>query len=190
MIQELPILAFSTQKELEQYMDKHHAISKGIWIRFYKMNSSTQSVNYDQALDVALCYGWIDGQLKKYDQQSYLRKFTPRQPKSVWSKRNCEHIERLMQEGKMQENGLREVEEAKANGRWNAAYDSSKNTTIPDDFLRVLSPNKKAYAFFQTLNKANLYAITWRLQTARKPETREKRIRTIVEMLENGKKFH
>lgn len=190
MIQELPIVAFSTQKRLEQYFHEHHATSIGIWIRFYKKNSSVQSVNYEEALDVALCYGWIDGQLKKYDDQSYLQRFTPRRPKSMWSKKNREHVARLIQEGKMKESGLGEVESAKADGRWDAAYDSPKDATIPDDFLRELAQNKKAAAFFQTLNKANLYAIAWRLQTAKKPETLERRTRTIIKMLAEGKKFH
>lgn len=190
MNQELPVVAFSTQNDLEQYFYKHHALSRGMWIRFYKKSSSIQSVNYDEALDVALCYGWIDGQLKKYDDTSYLQKFTPRRPKSIWSKRNRTNVIRLIKEGKMREAGLKEVDAAKKDGRWDVAYDSQKTMTIPDDFLKMLSKNKEAYAFFQTLNKTNLYTIVWRLQTAKTLETKERRMRAMIEMLSNGKKFH
>lgn len=190
MIQELPIVAFPTQKDLERYFDNHHAGSAGIWIRLYKKNSSIKSVNYEEALDVALCYGWIDGQVKAYDDESYLQKFTPRRPKSMWSKRNRNHVARLIQESRMKEWGMREVDVAKKDGRWQQAYDSPKNATIPDDFMKQLAENKKAYDFFQTLNKTNLYSIAWRLQTAKQPETREKRMQIIITMLSNGKKFH
>jgi len=147
MAADLPILAFATQSALEKYYTEHHTTS-GIWLRLYKKNSSVPSVNYDQALDVALCYGWIDGQVKKYDEQSYLQRFTPRRPKSVWSKRNRDHVTRLIHEGRMKESGLKEVESAKADGRWDAAYDSPKNIVVPDDFLRALAENRRAEEFF------------------------------------------
>jgi uncharacterized protein YdeI (YjbR/CyaY-like superfamily) len=184
------VAAFSSAKELEQWLAKNHAKSNGIWVRFFKKNSDVPSVSYDEALDAALCIGWIDGQLKKYDEESWLRKFTPRRPKSVWSKRNREHVERLTRAGKMQTAGLEEVEAAKQDGRWKAAYDSPSKMVIPDDFLKELAKSERAKAFFETLNGANVYAIVWRLQTAKKPESRQKRLKTILAMLAKGEKFH
>jgi uncharacterized protein YdeI (YjbR/CyaY-like superfamily) len=184
------IAAFESAREFEQWLAKNHAESTGIWLRFFKKNSSVLSVSYDEALDAAICFGWIDGQLKKHDEKSWLRKFTPRRPKSVWSKRNRAHAERLITGGKMQAAGLREVEAAKQDGRWQAAYDSASEMEIPDDFVKELAKNKRAKAFFETLNRANVYAIVWRLQTAKKPETRQKRLATILAMLAKEQKFH
>ena len=184
------IAAFSSAKELERWLAKNHAKSTGIWLRFFKKNSGVRSVSYYEALDAAICFGWIDGQLKKYDEESWLRKFTPRRPKSVWSKRNREHAERLIRAGKMQTAGLQEIEAAKQDGRWKAAYDSASKMEIPDDFLKELAKNKRAKAFFETLNRANVYAIVWRLQTAKKPETRQRRLATILAMLAKEQKFH
>jgi uncharacterized protein YdeI (YjbR/CyaY-like superfamily) len=186
----LDVVAFSTAEALEQWLAQNHAKSNGIWVRFYKKGSGVPSVSYDEALDLGLCFGWIDGQLKKCDEASWLRKFSPRRPKSVWSKRNREHAERLIRAGQMQPTGLEEIEAAKQDGRWNAAYDSASQMVIPDDFLKELAKNEQAEAFFKTLNRANLYAITWRLQTAKKPETRQKRLQAILAMLANGQKFH
>ena len=149
-----------------------------------------QSVAYAEALDEALCYGWIDGQLRKYDSQSFLRKFTPRRKRSIWSKINVGHAMRLIEAGRMKAGGLKEVEEAKRDGRWNDAYDSASRSTIPDDLMKALSRNKKARVFFETLNKANRYAITWRLQTARTPETRQRRLTAMLAMLAKGEAFH
>ena len=162
----------------------------GIWLRFYKKGSGIVSLNYAAALDEALCFGWIDGQSKSLDENSYLQKFTPRRARSIWSKRNIEHVARLIEEGKMNPSGLKEAEAAKTDGRWQKAYDSPANMEIPEDFLRELSKDKKAFAFYKTLNKANTYAIVWRLQTAKKPDTREKRMKAILEMLSRGEKFH
>ena len=184
------VLSFSSAMELEQWFAENHARSNGIWVRFFKKTSDIPSVSYDEALDAALCFGWIDGQLRKHDQVSWLRKFTPRRPKSVWSKRNRGHAERLIKAGTMHEAGLQEVEAARKDGRWKAAYDSAQNMVVPDDFLTELDKNLKAKAFFETLNRANVYAIVWRLQTARKPETRQKRLKTILAMLAEGQKFH
>ena len=184
------IAAFSSAKELERWLAKNHAKSTGVWLRFFKKNSGVLSVSYDEALDAALCFGWIDGQVKKYDEESWLRKFTPRRPKSLWSKRNREHAERLIRAGKMQTAGLQEVEAAKQDGRWEAAYDSASKMEIPDDFLKELAKNKRAKAFFDALNRANVYAIIWRLQTAKKPETRQRRLATILAMLAKEQKFH
>jgi uncharacterized protein YdeI (YjbR/CyaY-like superfamily) len=184
------VIAFSSAEELEKWFAENHTKSNGIWVRFFKKTSDIPSVSYDETLDAALCFGWIDGQLKKYDQVSWLRKFTPRRPKSVWSKRNRGHAERLIEAGKMQEAGLQEVEAARKDGRWEAAYDSPQKMVVPDDFLTELGKNSKAKAFFETLNRANVYAIVWRLQTAKKPETRQKRLKTILAMLAEGQKFH
>jgi uncharacterized protein YdeI (YjbR/CyaY-like superfamily) len=187
---DLEIISFKNPKELEKWLGKNHNVSKGIWVKFYKKGSGITSINYKEALDGALCYGWIDGQLQKGDEKFYLQKFTPRRAKSIWSKRNLEHVERLKKEGRMKSSGLKEVATAKSDGRLKKAYDSQSKMTIPEDFLKKLSKNKKAYAFFETLNKTNKYSIGWRLQTAKKPETREKRMRTIIEMLSRGEKFH
>ncbi len=186
----LQIISFESAQEWEEWLAENHASSGGIWLCFFKKGSGREALTYAEALDVALCYGWIDGQAKKRDELSYLQKFTPRRPRSVWSKRNTEHIERLIEAGRMKPAGLKEVEKAKADGRWQRAYDSPGNMTIPQDFLEALSRNEKAKAFFETLNKTNTYAIAWRLQTAKRPETREKRMKAIIEMLERGEKFH
>jgi len=184
------IMSFPSAKKWERWLAENHGSSIGVWLRFFKKSSGVASVTHAQALDEALCYGWIDGQLKRYDATSWLHKFTPRRPKSIWSKRNREHVARVVKDGKMQPAGLREVNTAKADGRWDMAYDSPSKMTIPKDFLRALSKDKGARMFFETLNKANTYAIAWRLQTAKKPETREQRMRTILAMLARGKKFH
>ena len=146
-------------------------------------------MTYSQALDQALCFGWIDGQKKPYDDQSWLTRFTPRRPKSGWSKINTQHAERLIKSGEMTPAGLKEVNAAKADGRWKTAYDSFGKAIVPDDFLREVAKNKKAKAFFETLNKTNLYSIVYRLQTAKKPETRERWKRRIIQMLARGEKF-
>jgi uncharacterized protein YdeI (YjbR/CyaY-like superfamily) len=187
---EYPELFFETPAEWRDWLEINHAIEKGVWLRFYKKGSGIASLNYAGALDEALCFGWIDGQSKSLDENSYLQKFTPRRAKSIWSKRNIEHIARLIQEGKMKPSGLKEAEAAKTDGRWQKAYDSPANMTVPEDFLRELSKDKKALVFFETLNKTNTYAIAWRLQTAKRQETRERRIKTIIEMLSRGEKFH
>lgn len=187
---DFPVLFFESQDEWRTWLEQNHNNARGVWLRFYKKGSSITSLNYAGALDEALCYGWIDGQSKTSDEKSYLQKFTPRRAKSIWSKRNIEHIARLIKEGKMKPSGLKEAESAKADGRWDRAYDSPGNQSIPEDFLLKLSKDKKALAFFESLNKANTYAITWRLQTAKKPETREKRMKIILEMLSRGEKFH
>jgi uncharacterized protein YdeI (YjbR/CyaY-like superfamily) len=187
---DLEIIAFPSAKEWELWLAKTHASSRGVWLRLFKKGSGVASVTHAEALAAALCYGWIDGQLRKHDEESWLRKFTPRRPQSVWSKRNRELVDQLVEAGKMRAAGLKEVEAAKSDGRWSRAYDSPSNMTVPEDFMKKLSKNKKARMFFETLNKANAYAIAWRLQTAKKPETREKRMTAIIEMLAKGKAFH
>ncbi|MCX6121730.1 MAG: YdeI/OmpD-associated family protein [Ignavibacteriales bacterium] len=189
-VQNIEILAFTSSKEWRQWLAKNHNRTEGIWLRFYKKASSVPSVTYDEALDEALCYGWIDGQLKPYDERSWLRKFTPRRAKSPWSRRNIEYVQRLIKAGRMKDVGLREAEAAKVDDRWMNAYDPGSTMTMPADFLKRLSRMKKAKAFFETLNKANTYAIAWRLQSAKKPETREKRMKAILAMLAKEEKFH
>jgi uncharacterized protein YdeI (YjbR/CyaY-like superfamily) len=187
---ELPIIAFETQAAFRTWLMDHQQQLEGIWIRFFKKNSGVKTITYDQALDEALCFGWIDSQVKKYDEQSYIQKFTPRRPKGLWSKRNIEHIGRLTKAGLMQPAGLKEVEAAKADGRWQQAYDPPSQMQIPEEFLKELAKNPQAETFFQTLNKTNRYSIAWKLQTAKKPETRTKRIETIVNMLAKGEKLY
>jgi len=187
---DLPVIPFSSPSEWEQWLKQNYSVSKGIWLQMYKKGSGIASVYYAEALDVALCYGWIDGQLKSVDELSYMQRFTPRRPKSIWSKRNIEHITRLTKEGRMKPAGLKEAEAAKNDGRWELAYDPQGSMTVPDDFLSELSKEKKALIFYESLNKANKYAIAWRIQTAKRPETKEKRMKEILEMLARGEKFH
>lgn len=187
---ELKVLSFKKAKEFEKWLAKNHILCLGIWLRFFKKGSAQKTITHEEALDEALCYGWIDGQLKKYDAMSWIHKFTPRGAKSIWSKKNTSHAERLIAIGKMKPSGLAEVEKAKADGRWARAYDSPAEMKIPEDFMTALFKDKKAKTFFDSLNRANKYAIAWRLQTAKKTETREKRIKTILEMLSKEQKFH
>ncbi|MDO9256923.1 MAG: YdeI/OmpD-associated family protein [Bacteroidales bacterium] len=187
---DLPVIPFVSQQVWEQWLEQNHAISKGIWLQMFKKSSGIASVNYAEALDVALCYGWIDGQLKSIDELSYMQRFTPRRPRSIWSKRNIEHIARLTNEGRMKPAGIKEAEAAKSDGRWEVAYDGQGTMSLPSDFQEVLLKNEKALAFYESLNKANKYAIAWRIQTAKRSETREKRIKEILEMLGREEKFH
>jgi uncharacterized protein YdeI (YjbR/CyaY-like superfamily) len=187
---ESEIMAFASAKDWETWLAQSHADSTGVWVRFFKKGSGVVTVTHSEVLSAALCYGWIDGQLKKHDEQSWLHRFAPRRPRSMWSKRNRGLVEQFVKAGKMMPAGLKEVEAAKADGRWDRAYDSPSKMTTPEDFLKELAKNKKALAFFGTLNKANTYAIAWRLQTAKKPETRERRMRAIIEMLAKRKELH
>jgi uncharacterized protein YdeI (YjbR/CyaY-like superfamily) len=186
----LEIMRFKSSADYRSWLARNYAHSDGVWLRIYKKGSTAASISYAQALDQSLCFGWIDGQKKPYDEDSWLQKFTPRRPKSGWSKTNTQHAERLVKSGEMTSAGLKAIEAAKLDGRWQAAYDSPGNATPPDDFLRELSKNKKAKGFFETLNKRNTYAIVYRLQTAKKPETRAKRMKMILAMLAKAEKFH
>jgi uncharacterized protein YdeI (YjbR/CyaY-like superfamily) len=159
-------------------------------MQFAKKDSGIPSITYKEALDEALCYGWIDGQVKKFDADYWLQKFTKRGPRSVWSKVNIGHIERLMNEGRMQPAGLAAVDAAKADGRGEQAYHSSSNAEIPADFIAAVNQHAKAKAFFETLNKSNRYAIYFRLTTAKKPETRARRFEQLLEMMKRGEKLH
>jgi uncharacterized protein YdeI (YjbR/CyaY-like superfamily) len=181
---------FKTSQAFETWLAKNHDISKGFWLKIFKKDSGKKTISYAEALDVALCYGWIDGQKQAFDELAYLQKFCPRIEKSIWSKINIGHVERLIKDGRMRNAGLIAVEKAKANGNWEKAYDSPSKMTIPEDFIKELSKNKKAEEFFKSLNKTNLFSIGFRLQTAKKAETREKRIKDIIDKLAKGEKFH
>ena len=185
----IPIIEFETAETFETWLVENHDNFSGLWIKIFKKDSKKKTISYAEALDVALCYGWIDGQKKAFDEQSWLQKFCPRREKSIWSKVNIGHVERLTNEGRMRPAGLKTVEKAKADGNWEKAYDSPSKMTIPEDFLKEISKNKEAEAFFLTLNKANLFSIGFRLQTAKKQETRERRMKKIIEMLAKGEKF-
>ncbi len=189
-LQKLEILSFRSSARFRKWLAANHRRSEGIWLRICKKDAEESSVTYAGALDEALCFGWIDGQKQRHDESSWLQKFTPRRAKSGWSKINTQHAERLIQARRMKPPGHAEIEAAKKDGRWTAAYDSPSKSTIPQDFLAALRKNKTAAAFFETLNKANLYAIAYRLQTAKKPETRQKRMETILAMLAKGVPLH
>jgi uncharacterized protein YdeI (YjbR/CyaY-like superfamily) len=187
---DLPIVSFASQKDFHKWLHKHHAKLPGLWLRFYRKASGIASVTYAEALDEALCYGWIDSQLKRYDDTSYIQRFTPRRPKGPWSKINQGHVARLIAEKRMQPTGLKEVEAAKADGRWDAAYEPPSRHTVPADFKKALAKNKRAAAFFETLNRANVYGIYWRLNAAKTPETRARWIDRFIAMLAKGETLH
>ena len=186
---DLPILFFETSETWEDWLHRNGQ-SNGVWVKFAKKASGIPSLNYAQALEPALCYGWIDGQAKSIDDSYYMQKFTPRRPKSIWSKRNISIAERLIAEGKMRPAGQAAIDAAKADGRWSQAYDSPRNMVPPADFLEALEAHPKAKAFYATLNKTNTYAILWRIQTAKKPETRSARIEKLIAMLDKNEKLH
>jgi len=181
-------IEFQTAEIFEAWLEKNHDSSSGLWLKIFKKDSGKKTISYAEALDLALCYGWIDGQKQTFDEQAWLQKFCPRKAKSIWSKVNIGHVERLINEGKMRPAGLKAVEKAKADGRWERAYDSPSKMSIPEDFLIELSKNKTAEEFFKGLNKTNLFSIGFRLQTAKKAETREKRMKEIIEKLAKGEK--
>ena len=184
------ILAFSSASEFRKWLAANHKNSEGIWLRIYKKDSGVATVTYAEALDEALCHGWIDGLKLKHDALSWRQRFTPRRAKSGWSKINTRHAERLIAAGRMKAAGQAEIDGAKKDGRWDSAYDSQATATFPQEFLRALHKNKKAQAFFESLSKGNRYAISYRLQTAKRPETKEKRMKMILEMMRKGEKFH
>jgi uncharacterized protein YdeI (YjbR/CyaY-like superfamily) len=184
------ILSLKSSSEWEAWLESNHATSDGVWLRIFRKDSGKPIIGYLEAVERALCYGWIDGQSKSLDPTSWIQKFTPRRPKSVWSKINTERAERLLKEGKMKPAGVAAVEAAKQDGRWGAAYDPPSKAVIPKEFLQALAKDRKAKAFFDTLNRTNLYSIAWRLQTAKKPETRARRMEAILKILARGKKFH
>ena len=182
--------SFRGAREFRAWLEEHHAQSDGLLLRIFKKDTGIATVTYAEALDEALCFGWIDGRKLPLDEKSWIQKFTPRRPRSSWSKKNTEHVARLMKSGAVTPAGLKQIEAAKADGRWKAAYDSQSNTSVPKEFLNALARNKKANAFNKTLNKTNLYSIAYRLQTAKRPESKVQRIKSIVEMLARGETFH
>ncbi len=187
---DLPIMPFKGPKQFEVWLDQHHASSPGIWLKIAKKATGWVSVSYDEALQVALCYGWIDGQKKSLDETAWLQKFGPRGQKSIWSKVNREKAEELIRRGKMKPAGLEAVQSAQRDGRWDAAYDSPSRATVPTDFQAELDKHPGARDFFATLESRNRYAILWRIATAKKAETRAKRIELFIRMLENHEKLH
>jgi uncharacterized protein YdeI (YjbR/CyaY-like superfamily) len=187
---DVPIKLFEHREAWTRWLDAHHATSAGLWLRIAKKESSLESVSYAEALEVALCYGWIDGQKKSHDDSSWLQKFTPRGPRSIWSKINRQKAEELVRSGRMKPTGLEAVESAKRDGRWEAAYDSPGRATVPRDLQVALNESAAAKAFFATLDSRNRYAILFRVHTAKKAETRAKRIAQFVRMLEKGEKIY
>lgn len=184
------ILPFRSSTEFHRWLTANHRQSEGIWLRIFKKDSGELTITYAEALDEALCFGWIDGQKQHHDETSWLQRFTPRRAKSGWSKINTQHAQRLLQAGRMRASGRAQIDAAKKDGRWTAAYDSPRNATFPKDFLAELRKNTKAKEFFESLNKSNRYAISYRLQTAKKPETRQRRVEMILAMLTRGEAFH
>jgi uncharacterized protein YdeI (YjbR/CyaY-like superfamily) len=188
--QDLPVISFVSRDTWESWLADHHAISNGLWLKIAKKGSGIGTVSYPEALDVALCYGWIDGQKDRFDDDYWLQRFTPRRPRSKWSKVNCGKAAKLMETGQMKPAGLREVEQAKADGRWDAAYESQRTATVPDDLRQELEKNPKAREFFSTLDSANRYAILYRIEDAKTPDARTRRIEKVIAMLNEEKKFH
>jgi uncharacterized protein YdeI (YjbR/CyaY-like superfamily) len=186
---EIPTLPFESKKKFTAWLAKEHDKAAGVWLKLAKKDSGIASITYEEALDVALCYGWIDGQKKGFDERYWLQKFTPRGAKSIWSKINTEKAEKLISSGDMKPAGLRVIQAAKEDGRWDAAYASQKNISVPEDFQAALNKNRKAKAFFETLKSAERYSFLFRIHNAKKPETRAKRIEQFVEMLANGEKI-
>ena len=187
---DLPTLPFATPRAFADWLAGNHTTSRGLWIKFAKAASGIASIAYAEALEAALRWGWIDGQSRRIDDTWYLQKFTPRGARSIWSKINCGKATALIAAGKMKPAGLAEVERAKRDGRWARAYDSPRSATVPDDLAAALARNARAAAFFAGLDSRNRYAILHRVQTAKKPETRARRIETFVKMLARREKLY
>jgi len=188
--EELPILLFATPRELEAWLEENHAESAGIWLKIAKKGTEPPSVTYAEALELALCFGWIDSQKRGFDERHFLQRFTPRRPRGRWSRINREKAEALLVTGAIRPAGLAEIEAAQGDGRWEAAYEGARTARVPADLQRELDANPAAAEFFAGLDGANRYAILYRLDEAKKPETREKRLRKFVAMLERGEKIH
>jgi uncharacterized protein YdeI (YjbR/CyaY-like superfamily) len=183
-------VSFATPQAFSAWLTKHHDQSSGIWVEFAKKGSTTPSISYEQALELALCWGWIDGPKRPAGALAWLQRFTPRKQQSRWSKRNRDKALALIESGKMKASGKAEVERARKDGRWDAAYDSPRNATVPADLAQELSKKPHAARFFEQLDSANRYAVLYRVQTAKLPETRARRIAQFVEMLARGETFH
>jgi uncharacterized protein YdeI (YjbR/CyaY-like superfamily) len=184
-----PVL-FKSAKAFEAWLKQHHASSDGLWLKIAKRGADEPSVTYPEAVEIALCWGWIDGQKKGLDEQHFLQRFTPRRARSVWSKINVDKVATLIEAGRMQAPGHAQIEAAKADGRWARAYDGARTSAVPEDLLAALEAEPRAKAFFATINAANRYAVLWRIQTAVKAETRARRIAQLVEMLARGEVIH
>jgi uncharacterized protein YdeI (YjbR/CyaY-like superfamily) len=185
-----PVRLFKSKQDWAAWLEKNHRKSTGLWLRLAKKGSPLRSVSCREAVDVALCCGWIDGQKKPENDQTWLQRFVPRSSRSIWSKINREKALALIASGEMKAAGLEAIENAKKNGRWDAAYDSPSGATVPSDFQAALDANPRASAFFKTLNAANRYAVLWRIQTAKKAETRARKIQQLITMLEKEEKIH
>lgn len=185
-----PILSFASPDDWAAWLAEHHATAGGVWLKIAKKEAGIASVTYAETLDAALCYGWIDGQKGSFDDQYWLQRFTRRKPKSRWSQINRAKATALIEQGAMQPVGQREVEQAQADGRWDAAYAGQRTATVPDDLQQALDQHPAARDFFATLDGANRYAILYRVQDAKKPETRARRIAEYVAMLSEGRKIH
>lgn len=187
---DLPTKLFKDQKAWEAWLARHHDASAGLWLRMARKGAKLRSLTYGEALEAALCYGWIDGQKKSWDEESWMQRFTPRGPRSLWSKINRAKALGLIEQGRMQPAGLAAIERAKANGRWAAAYDSPRTARSPPDFGAALGRHPKAKAFFDALDRRNRFAVLSRIATARKAETRERRIDQLIRMLERKEKLY
>jgi uncharacterized protein YdeI (YjbR/CyaY-like superfamily) len=185
-----PTIAFASRDDWADWLTEHHDADEGVWLKLAKKGSGIASVTQAEAVEVALCFGWIDGQAKPVDDDYWLQRFTPRRPRSRWSKINRDRATALIERGEMHPAGLREVERAKADGRWDAAYASPSTATVPDDLQAALDADDEASAFFATLDSANRYAILYRVQDAKRPETRARRIEKYVAMLREHRKIH
>ena len=183
-------LTFASPGEWERWLELHHESSDGVWIKIAKKHTGIESVRYPEVLESALCFGWIDARREAFDDQYFLQRFTPRRARSKWSQINREKAEQLIAEGRMRPRGTAEVEAARADGRWEAAYESQKRIAVPEDLERALDASPRARAFFAQLGSQNRYAILYRLQDAKKPETRARRLATFVAMLEAGETIH
>jgi uncharacterized protein YdeI (YjbR/CyaY-like superfamily) len=186
----LPIISFVSRDVWQAWLAEHHTTSIGLWLKIARKGSGIVTVSYAEALDVGLCYGWIDGQKGRFDDDHWLQRFTPRKARSRWSKINRARATELIEQGEMKPAGLKAVEQARADGRWDAAYEGQGTATVPDDLRRELEKNEKALAFFATLDGTNRYAILYRIQDAKKPETRARRIEKYVAMLNEQKKIY
>lgn len=188
MSDEFQTLTFETQAKFRSWLAKNHSKEPGLWIRYAKKASGIKTIVYQEAVEEALCYGWIDGKVRTVDENYYIQRFTPRRSKSKWSRINRDKAEKLIESGKMKPAGLAEVERAKADGRWEAAYESPSNMTVPDDFSKALKKSAAAWKFWESLNKSNRYAILYQIRDAKKPETRARRIAKFVDMLKAEQK--
>jgi uncharacterized protein YdeI (YjbR/CyaY-like superfamily) len=187
---ELPVLRFTSAGKWEAWLRHHHETSAGVWLELAKQGTGVPSLTHAQALEAALCYGWIDGQSASVDATWFRRRFTPRRPRSKWSKINCAAVEGLHAAGRLAPAGVREMEAAKRDGRWDSAYASQRTTAVPEDLGAALKAHPRARRFFDTLDSKNRYAILYRLHDAKKPETRQRRLEKFVQMLEAGETLH